>query len=85
MFDYQEDVDIQNNNLENKTFRTQAWWNNDWSYYKPITINSSQITSSQTNFPILISITDTDLRDHAQADGGDIAFVLIDNTTQLNH
>jgi len=44
------------------------WYNTDWSHRKKITATSSSsaIPSTQTNFPMLISITDTDLRDDAQ-------------------
>ncbi|MCK5260777.1 MAG: DUF2341 domain-containing protein [Thermoplasmatales archaeon] len=63
-----------------------VWWNTSWSSRKLITVNSSQVDSDLTNFPILISITDTDLRDDAQDDGDDIAFILwSDNSTKLNH
>jgi len=61
-----------------------SWWNTDWAFRKKITLNSSQVTSNQTNFPVLINITDTDLRDKAQSDGDDIAFT--DNiSNKLNH
>jgi hypothetical protein len=67
-------------------FEGSTWWNSNWGYRKLININSSQVVADLTNFPVLINITDTDLRDNAQDDGDDIAFVLyIDNTTQLNH
>jgi hypothetical protein len=36
------------------------------------------------NFPVLINITDTDLRDNAQSDGDDIAFTS-SSDVQLNH
>jgi hypothetical protein len=67
-------------------FEGSTWWNSNWGYRKLVTINSSQVDADLTNFPVLINITDTDLRDYAQNDGDDIAFVLYsDNTTQLNH
>ena len=56
-----------------------------WTSYKTITFDSTQVPSTQTNIPLLIKITDTDLRDDAQNDGDDIAFSLTDGTTQLNH
>jgi len=62
------------------------WWNNDWSYRKLITINSLQVDSTLSNFPVLISLaSDSDLAAHAQPDGDDIAFVLDSDNTQLNH
>jgi hypothetical protein len=63
------------------------WWNDSWSYSKLITINSSQVESDLTNFPVLVyEASDSDLASHAQDNGSDIAFVLYsDNNTQLNH
>ncbi len=68
-------------------FESSTWWNSDWSYRKLITINSSQVNATLTNFPILVyNSSDSDLASHAQDDGDDIAFVLYsDNSTQLNH
>ncbi|MCK5258390.1 MAG: DUF2341 domain-containing protein, partial [Thermoplasmatales archaeon] len=61
-----------------------SWWNASWSCRKLITINSSQVPGDLTNFPVLVNITDTDLRDDAQNNGNDIAFT---NSTgvKLNH
>jgi hypothetical protein len=62
------------------------WWNTSWSYRKLIFINHSQVDSDLNNFPILVNITDTDLRDDAQDDGDDISFVICDGfNIQLNH
>ncbi|MFX0145971.1 MAG: LamG-like jellyroll fold domain-containing protein, partial [Candidatus Hodarchaeota archaeon] len=49
---------------------------NYFAYYKVITINSTKVSGSSDliNFPILLSIFDSDLHDHAQVDGDDIAF-----------
>ena len=67
-------------------YALDPWWNSSWDYYKQITIDSiDQAPSTLTNFPILVNFTDADLASHANADGGDIAFVLTDNSTQLNH
>ncbi|MBU4069594.1 MAG: DUF2341 domain-containing protein, partial [Nanoarchaeota archaeon] len=51
------------------------WYNSSWLYKKDITIDYTKVNGSQVNFPILINITDTDLRDDAQADGDDIVFI----------
>ena len=68
------------------SFIIGPWWDTSWSYRKLISINHSQVDSDLTNFPILIDITDTDLRDDAQDDGDDIAFVMCyDVINQLNH
>ena len=39
----------------------------------------------QMNFPVLINFTDSDLRDNAQADGGDIVFTSSNGRVQLDH
>ncbi|MFX1376531.1 MAG: DUF2341 domain-containing protein [Promethearchaeota archaeon] len=56
-----------------------------FTYYKDITIDNTKVsgTGSHTNFPMLISILDTDLRYNVQPDGDDIAFAY--NTLWLNH
>ena len=46
-----------------------------WQYRKKISINHTNIVGNLTNFPILIDIFDTDLRDKAQNDGDDILFM----------
>ena len=57
----------------------------DFTYYKIITINQTMVNQSigAGIYPLLVSTTDTDLRDHAQADGDDIVFFASDNTTLL--
>ncbi|MFX0047685.1 MAG: DUF2341 domain-containing protein, partial [Candidatus Hermodarchaeota archaeon] len=54
-------------------------------YYKIITIDQTKVagTGSHTNFPVLISIIDDDLKYHAQPDGDDIAFSI--GGEWLNH
>ena len=56
-----------------------------FTYYKIITINQTMINQSigTGTYPLLVSTTDTDLRDNAQADGDDIVFFDSDNTTRL--
>ncbi|MEO5350586.1 MAG: DUF2341 domain-containing protein [Magnetococcus sp. YQC-3] len=67
-------------------FPSYGWWSSNWQYRKLITFNSSQISNSVTNVPVFLNISDSDLNAHAQADGGDIAFIRYsDNITQLKH
>ncbi|MFX1324039.1 MAG: DUF2341 domain-containing protein [Promethearchaeota archaeon] len=56
-----------------------------FKYHKQLTINHTRVsgTSDLINFPVLISIFDEDLGEHAQEDGDDIAFV--QNNNWLNH
>lgn len=56
-----------------------------FNYYKEILINHSMVYEDLTNFSVLINFTDSDLADHAQADGDDIIFRASDKTTQLDH
>jgi hypothetical protein len=46
-----------------------------WQYRKPITIDHTQVLDDLTNFPVLVSTSDTDLSQKAQVDGGDILFM----------
>jgi len=57
----------------------------DFGLYKIITINQTMVNQSigTGTYPLLVSTTDTDLRDHVQTDGDDIVFFASDNTTQL--
>lgn len=68
-------------------YALDPWWNSSWTYYKTLTINQTMVNQSMgdVHYTMLVDITDTDLRDHAQADGDDIVFVDSTNTTQLDH
>ena len=46
-----------------------------WQYQKQIAIDHTKVSTNITNFPVLINITDPDLRDKAQSDGDDILFM----------
>ncbi len=58
---------------------------NDFKYYKVITIDHNKVsgTNNLLNFPVLISIFDSDLRTEVRPDGNDIAFT--NGTTWLDH
>ena len=49
-----------------------------------IVINHTKIDCTLTNFPVLISIIDTDLKDDAQDNGNDVVFT-DGSGNQLNH
>jgi len=61
------------------------WTGPYWQYRKAITINHSKVAANLTDFPVVISLTDTDLRDKAQSNGADIRFTSSDGTTRLAH
>lgn len=67
-----------------------SWFNPAWGFRQMITINSSQVTADLTNFPVLVSVTDPNLRvmpagNVGNANGSDIAFTMGDGFTQLDH
>lgn len=65
-----------------------AWYGSTgWSYRKKLVIDAGKVSGSSnlTNFPVLVSRTDTDLRDYAQSDGDDILFTSSDGQTKLDH
>jgi hypothetical protein len=46
-----------------------------WQYRKKTTIDHAKVDGELENFPVLISLTDSDLSDKAQNDGDDILFM----------
>ncbi len=76
---------LQESIIRNHFYCLDPWWNSSWSYFKTVTIDSGQVYNSLVNFPVLVNITDTDLRDKAQDDGDDIVFTDSANTIQYNH
>ena len=82
---------IKNNNLQTKvseniySYEKINWWNFDWMYRKKITINHNFVDDDLKNFPVLVNIIDSDLRDDAQDDGDDIVFTKWDSQTKFNH
>jgi len=62
------------------------WWDKTWGCRKKIIINHDQVAGNLNNFPVLVNITDPDLLNDVQSDGGDIVFVSYgDNTSQYAH
>ncbi len=53
------------------------------AFKKELTVLASEIASPLTDFPLLVSITDTNLRDNAKADGFDIFFTKADGSTVI--
>ena len=72
------------NNKEEAQAEVAYWFGADWQYRKEITINHSYVTEDVDGFVLLVSeASDDDLRDNAQADGGDIVFAASDGVTEL--
>jgi uncharacterized repeat protein (TIGR02543 family) len=66
------------------TMALSPWYNTEWQYRKPIVINYTNVAVDQTNFPVLIDLTDADLAAKAQPDGDDILFT-DQNRVKLSH
>jgi len=60
-----------------------SWYDEDWQYRKKITIDYNKVEADLTGFPVLISITDSDLIGHAKVDGSDIVFTSSNGITKL--
>ena len=62
------------------------WYDCAWGYRKNITIDHTKVSATQSNFPVLVSLTgDSDLSKYALANGNDILFTAADGTTKLSH
>jgi hypothetical protein len=62
------------------------WYDCNWTYCKPITIDHTKVDEGQTNYPVLVyRAADPDLAAHAQSNGEDIIFVNSYNSTRFKH
>ncbi|MCK5397556.1 MAG: DUF2341 domain-containing protein, partial [Thermoplasmata archaeon] len=82
-------VNVTNINGTSNSIQWNVTVNNhdSWSHWKEITINDTMVdqTIGDVHFPLLVHITDTDLRDEAQANGYDIVFTNTEDTEQYAH
>ncbi len=64
-----------------------GWYDTDWQYRKKITINSTNVSGSSNllNFPVLISVVDSDLIGKTMSNADDIIFTAGDEVTRLSH
>ena len=70
--------------LDFEAIATDGWYNDSWDYRKKITASlDTVIDSDLTDFPYLVSVTDSDLTKAAESDGSDIVFIASDGTTEL--
>jgi len=89
------DIDTKTDNLNRKIVSNRnnlqpldigdPWWHSGWSYRKEITIDSSKVTAALTDFPVLISLADSDLASFTQSNGEDIVFTDQSGTTVFAH
>ncbi|PHS11806.1 MAG: hypothetical protein COA78_08945 [Blastopirellula sp.] len=69
--------DVSNNNID----LDYNWWDTDWQNRTKITFNNSNSSVDLSDFPVLISLTGTNIDfDKIKADGADIRFVDNDGT-----
>lgn len=61
------------------------WLDGGWSFRKRLAVANTKVTDTHANFPLLVSVTDVDLRNNAQSDGDDILFTKSDGMTRLSH
>lgn len=68
-----------------------AWYDDNYGYKKKITIDHTKVSGDEVDFPVLVSVTDANLRDEANggnvknSDGYDIIFTNSAENTQLKH
>lgn len=73
-------TDGQNPTSEVFWFRTEPLmvfdpFEEGWGYRKMMTVDHTMVAGDLQNFPVLVDLTDSDLRDKAQDDGDDILFM----------
>jgi hypothetical protein len=72
--------------LDYEANATDGWYNDSWDLRKKITASlDTVIDSDLTDFPYLVSVTDSDLTQAAESDGSDIVFTASDGTTELDY
>jgi uncharacterized repeat protein (TIGR02543 family) len=54
--------------------QNDPWTHPNWNYRKEITLNHNKISEDLNDYPLLLTITDNDLENHAQTDADDILF-----------
>lgn len=65
------------------TVTFMPWLGNTFAFWRTVTIDHTKVVGFQTNFPVLITITDAALAAHAQTSGYDITFTASDGSTVL--
>jgi len=62
-----------------------SWYDSSWDYRQKITIASSQVQSSLTNFPVYVDLAtmSSGFFSNVQSDGGDIRVTQSDGTTEV--
>jgi len=79
-----ETKEISNNPAAPLDRGDDPWWNTNWSCRKMITIDYTKVTGNLANFPVVVNLTDNDLKTKALSNGYDIVFTN-KTGTKLNH
>ncbi len=61
-----------------------AWYHANWAYRLPITIDHAKVPGDLVDFPVLVSVTATELT-KAMTDGDGLVFTAGDGVTKLDH
>ncbi|MBC8094511.1 MAG: LamG domain-containing protein, partial [Akkermansiaceae bacterium] len=62
-----------------------GWYAASWTNRLAITIDYTKVSGNQTNFPVLINLTNASLQASALASGYDLLFTSADGTNKLDH
>lgn len=68
----------------NQGYYIDPWWNSSWSNYQALTIDSDYIDVGLGGFPVLV-VVPTSVGSQCQANGEDIRFLGMDNTTEFDY
>ena len=62
-----------------------AWYDSNWSYRIPVTIDSTKVSADLTDFPVYVDLSDlgTDFFSNVKTDGSDIRVTKDDGTTEV--
>jgi hypothetical protein len=78
------DIYLYGTDMENGTLGG-TWYDSNWLYRKKITIDNTKVDDDLTDFPVLVSVTDSSFSSDVQYDSDDILFTQSDGATKLNH
>ena len=63
-----------------------TWYDDNWENRKKITISlNTEISNNLNNFPVLVSVTNSDFTKSSDSEGRDIFFTADDGTTLLSY
>ncbi len=64
--------------------QNKPWWDDNWTRRRPITVDTTQLTGTSEQFPVLVRLSPATLDYGAvKANGEDLRFITLDHTTEL--